>query len=156
MGGDTFIWVKNMKTREALYSDLEAWVGLRHSLWPKSNHADLLNEAKAILKSKNEVCFLLIHPSRGSVGFSEAALHSSSKGFYCHVEGWYVMPEFRGHGHGKELIECIESWTLHRSINLLTSDTIEDYPMSPEAHARAGFKIIQKITIFAKELRQPE
>lgn len=148
--------IKNMETRQALHSDLEAWVDLRHSLWPKANQADLLNEARAILKSENEVCFLLIHPLQGAVGFSEAALHSSAKGFYCHVEGWYVVPGFRGCGHGKELIGCIESWSLHRSINLLTSDTNEDYPISPEAHKRAGFKIIQKITIFAKELRQPD
>ena len=143
-----------MNTREAQQDDLNDWVGLRHSLWPKHNVDALSKEARDVLGSKDEVCFLLIHPSQGAVGFVEACVHPSPRGPYCHVEGWYVMPEFRGQGHGKELIGCVEQWSLHRSIVLLTSDTEADYPLSPYAHARSGFKKIHELMIFAKELQQ--
>jgi aminoglycoside 6'-N-acetyltransferase I len=141
-----------MKTREAQSSDLEAWVRLRHALWPHSALDALGDEARSILSSPHEVCFLVIHPSQGAVGFAEAALYQSPNGPYCHVEGWYVMPDFRGRGHGKTLVECIEQWSLHRSICLLTSDTDANYPLSPDAHARAGFKKIHELVIFVKDL----
>ena len=144
-----------MNTQEAQQTDLEAWVSLRHALWPKHDVDSLTEGARVLLSSTDEVCFLLIHPSQGAVGFVEAAVHSSPEGPYCHVEGWYVAPEFRGQGYGKDLIGCVELWSLHRSICLLTSDTEADYPLSPAAHARAGFKKIHELMIFAKRL-QPE
>ena len=143
-----------MDTREPRQADLDAWVSLRHALWPKHGRDDLLEEAREVLSSEDEMCFLLMHPSRGGVGFVEACLHASPHGPYCHIEGWYVMPEFRGQGHGKELIGRIEGWSLHRTISLMTSDTESDYPLSPDAHARAGFKKMHELTIFVKELQQ--
>ena len=144
-----------MTTREAQTSDLEAWVRLRHALWPNSALEALSDEARSILSSSHAVCFLVVHPSQGVVGFAEAALYRSPNGPYCHVEGWYVTPDFRGRGHGKALIGCIEQWSLHRSIRLLTSDTDANYPLSPDAHARAGFTKIHELVIFAKELQHP-
>ncbi len=142
-----------MNTREAESTDLNGWANLRHALWPHHNLSDLSDEARSILKSPDEVCFLLIHPSQGAVGFVEAAIYRPPNGPYCHIEGWYVTPEFRGCGHGKELIKQIEQWSLHRAINLLTSDTDAEYPLSPGAHERAGFKKIHEMIIFAKQLQ---
>ncbi len=144
-----------MKTREAQPADLESWVHLRHALWPNPTLEALEAEAQSILSSPHEVCFLVVHSSQGAVGFAEAAIYRPPNGPYCHVEGWYVTPDFRGRGHGKALIECIEQWALHRSIVLLTSDTDANYPLSPTAHARAGFKKIHDLLIFTKHLQQP-
>lgn len=141
-----------MKTRRAIQTDLGAWVALRHDLWRHASEEELLEEARAILGSTDEECFLLVHPTRGSIGFVEVAIYSSPDGPYCHVEGWYVSPEFRRQGYGKDLIGCVEQWSLHRAICLLTSDTDADYPLSPGAHANAGFKKIHQLTIFVKEL----
>jgi hypothetical protein len=62
--------------------------------------------------------------------------------------------EFRGRGYGRALIQRVESWCLHRAICLLTSDTDTAYPLSPDAHARAGFRKLHDLTIFIKELEQ--
>ena len=64
-----------MKTRQAQESDLEAWVKLRHELWPEQKVDALLDEAKSILASPDEVCFLLINPSEDAFGFVEGAIH---------------------------------------------------------------------------------
>jgi aminoglycoside 6'-N-acetyltransferase I len=111
-----------MKVRKAEEADLEAWAALRRALWPDAA-SDLLEEARAVLASADEVRFLLVGPESRVVGFTEAAVHMGPKGPYGHVEGWYVMPEFRGRGYGRALIQHVENWCLHRAICLLTSDT---------------------------------
>jgi len=144
-----------VEIRKAEEADLEEWVALRRALWPGYAEDALLDEARAILASPDEMCLLLVDPEAGAVGFVEAATHTGPKGPYGHVEGWYVTPEFRGRGYGRALIQQVESWCLHRAICLLTSDTDTAYPLSPDAHARAGFRKLHELTIFIKELEQP-
>jgi len=90
-----------MEICRAERGDLDAWVKLRHALWPDAHPETLLAEANSILSSPDEICFLLIHPASGPVGFVEGAVHSGPDGPYVHVEGWYVLPEFRRQGHGQ-------------------------------------------------------
>ena len=142
-----------MRIREAGQTDLDAWAALRHALWPECAEATAREEAEAILRSADEICFLLVDGAGRAAGFVEGAVHVGPEGPYAHVEGWYVDPDRRGQGHGQELIGRLEQWCLHRAIYRLTSDTTKDYPSSPEAHARAGFRIIHRFTIFLKELR---
>jgi aminoglycoside 6'-N-acetyltransferase I len=144
-----------VKIRQAEEADLEAWAALRRALWPRYAEDALLDGARAILASPNEVCFLLVGPESRAVGFVEAAVHTGPDGPYVHVEGWYVAPEFRGRGHGRALIQRVENWCLHRAICLLMSDTDPAYPLSPDAHARAGFRKLHDLTIFIKELQPP-
>lgn len=141
-----------MEICRAERGDLDAWVKLRHALWPDARPETLLAEANSSLSSPDEICLLLIHPASGPVGFVEGAVHSGPDEPYAHVEGWYVMPEFRRQGHGQELVGHLEQWCLHRAICLLTSDTTPEYPISPRAHARCGFRTLAQLTIFVKEL----
>ena len=142
-----------MKIREAQNSDLDSWVKLRCALWPECRLEALREEATAVHGSPDQVCFLLIGPSDTAVGFVEGAVHPGADTPYAHVEGWFVVPEVRGRGHGQELIGVLEQWCLHRAIYRLTSDTTPDYPLSPKAHARAGFRQIRQFTLFLKELQ---
>jgi aminoglycoside 6'-N-acetyltransferase I len=145
-----------VKIRKAEEADLEGWAALRRALWPGYAEDALLDEERAMLASPDEVCFLLVDPEGRAVGFAEAAIHPGPNGPYAHVEGWYVAPEFRGQGYGRALIQQVGSWCLHRAICLLTSDTdAASYPLSPDAHARAGFRKLHDLTIFIKELEQP-
>ena len=141
-----------MQIREAVPADLDAWAALRHALWPDCPVETARAEAVAILESPDEVCYLLSDASRAAVGFVEGAVHPGPDGPYAHVEGWYVDPQLRGQGHGQELMGALEPWCLHRAIRRLTSDTTKDYPLSPAAHARAGFRAVHQFTIFMKEL----
>jgi len=108
-----------------------------------------------MLALENEVCFLVTDEANQVVGFLEGAVHHGPDGPYGHVEGWYVRPEYRQQGYGKRLIGQFEQWCLHRSICLLTSDTVSSYPISPAAHSGCGFTQIHELKIFMKKL-QPE
>lgn len=144
-----------MKTRRAQAADVEAWVELRRALWPDSDLDSLPDEARAVLASDDQACFLLVDPADRPLGFAEVAVHPGTDGPYAHVEGWYVLPEFRGRGYGRLLMHEVEQWSLHRAIRHLTSDTDPSYPLSPAAHARAGFRKISEFTIFVRELPTP-
>ncbi len=144
-----------MEIREAQPGDLDAWVTLRRALWPDDPSESLFTEAKRVLSSPDEVCFLLLHPSLGAVGFIEAALHPGANAPYAHVEGWYVAPEYRRQGQGRKLMDRIEQWCLHRTIRALTSDTDAKYPLNPAAHAGCGFRTLAELKIFIRELHPP-
>jgi GNAT superfamily N-acetyltransferase len=142
-----------MKIREAQYSDLEGWVKLRHALWPHHDHAALTRGAKTILDSQQDICFLATDESSQVVGFIEGAIHKAPTGPYAHVGGWYVAPELRGQGNGKDLMSQFEQWCLHRAICLLTSDTTAAYPVSRQAHEGCGLREIHEFKIFMKKLQ---
>jgi aminoglycoside 6'-N-acetyltransferase I len=142
-----------MNFRTAQEADLANWIALRHALWPDHTLDVLSAEARAVLASQSEVCFLAVDDQAGTVGFLEGAVHPGPKGPYGHVEGWYVEPEFRRQGIGRELVGRFELWCLHRAICLLTSDTDAPYTLSPQAHAGCGFRQIAELKIFLKELR---
>jgi len=143
-----------MKIRKALHDDLNAWVALRHSLWPNHGVDELKRGARQILESDTEECFLAIDASDKVAGFIEGAVHPSPAGPYCHVEGWYVLPECRRQGYGKKLMGELELWSLHQAIVMLTSDTDPAYSISPVAHEGCGFRQIHELKIFLKELPQ--
>jgi aminoglycoside 6'-N-acetyltransferase I len=142
-----------MKISEAKESDLTEWVKLRKALWPHHTTEELNTDSRRILAISDETCFLLIEPSAGAVGFIECKIYLSAPEPYVHVEGWYVEPEFRRQGWGGELVKAVERWSLHHAITKLTSDTNPTYPVSPAAHAKAGFRTLAQFTIFCKDIK---
>ncbi len=143
-----------MHVRLVQHGELDAWVTLRHALWPTSKIDDLFIEAQDILTSAEEVCIVAIDDQCACiVGFLEGAIHHTPHDApYAHVEGWYVTPEYRQQGFGKELMREFEQWCLHRAICLLTSDTTAEYPTSSAAHAGCGYQEICEFKIFLKKL----
>jgi aminoglycoside 6'-N-acetyltransferase I len=141
-----------MNTHEASLQQIEAWTDLGHALWPDHDRSEIRAEAKRILESTDQTCFLAGDAEGEVVGFIECAIHRGAEGPYVHIEGWYVKPEYRRQGIGRELMSEVEQWSLHRSIRILTSDTESKYPLSPAAHARSGFRPLHQLTIFIREL----
>lgn len=139
-----------MNIRRAEEIDLKTWISLRQKLWPYHSLEELEADSRRILAESNQICFLLMEESVGASGFIEAAIYTCEFQVYCHVEGWYVEPQFRREGFGRELLKEVEHWALHKAIPILTSDTNDKYPASPAAHIRAGFRELQPIRVFVK------
>lgn len=55
---------------------------------------------------------------------------------------------------GAYLMGALEEWLLHHGIELMHSDTTDSYPLSPAAHARAGFEEVQVIRVFRKRIAE--
>jgi len=130
----------------------EAWLFLRKQLWPEPDEIHLA-EMQDILDARTAVAFLLFNPNKDPIGFIEGAIYLDSPQKYGYIEGWFVLPNYRGQGLGGRLLGALEEWFLHRAISLTLSDTIpEEYPLSPKAHARYGYKDLTTLQIFVKEL----
>ena len=142
-----------MATRQATKTYFDHWVELRHQLWPDASMESLRLEAKSVLAAPEEICFLVFNNADVIIGFAEAAIYRGPSAPYAHLEGWYVLPQWRGRGFGRELLDCVEQWCLHHTIYKLTSDTTTDYPLSPAAHKHLGFKTVCEFTIFMKDLQ---
>jgi aminoglycoside 6'-N-acetyltransferase I len=69
-----------------------------------------------------------------------------------YLEGWYVRPEFRGRGVGRQLVEAAEDWARARGCTEMGSDTDLGNTQSEAAHRRLGFEIAARVTAFRKHL----
>jgi len=141
-----------MKIWEAAESNFEAWLGLRKLLWPEADELHV-GEMQEILASDTQIAFLIYNSDDQAVGFIEGAIYLTPRQDYGYVEGWYVLPAFRGLGLGGELLGALEQWFLHHAISLSLSDTIPaEYPLSPAAHARYGYREYATMKIYIKQL----
>lgn len=131
-----------MLVRPVDSADIDTWVALRIALWPDAAD-DARGEALSYLKSggiegRAHGCFLAETGDGSIVGFAEVSDCGDAR---CHLEGWYVVPTMRRRGVGRLLIEACEQWAVARGASRFTSDTDEDYPDSPAAHAGCGFEV---------------
>lgn len=145
-----------MRIEKVSRSKLANWAALRLQLWPNCTLEELLHECEQLLDSTDAVCFIALDTEHQLQGFIEAAVYQDQSKPYCHVEGWYVAAAQRGQGIGQQLFAAVEQWALHRAVAWLTSDTTAQYPLSPKAHAQAGFKRVHQMTIFLRDLADHE
>ncbi len=90
------------------------------------------------------------------IGVVELSLRAYAEGCQsdnvAYVEGWYVVPEVRGRGVGRALIEAAEGWARRQGCTELGSDTQLDNATSAAAHRALGFSEVGQIRCFRKPL----
>jgi aminoglycoside 6'-N-acetyltransferase I len=142
--------------RRAIADDVPAWSAQRAALWPDEDAQVLADEAPAMLDDDGGAVF--VAESEGQiVGFAEAALRhdyvngteTSPVGF---LEGWYVVPAWRGRGVGRALVRAVEGWTREQGCSELASDALLDNTVSHAAHAACGFEETERVVYFRKSL----
>jgi aminoglycoside 6'-N-acetyltransferase I len=68
------------------------------------------------------------------------------------VEGWFVDPEWRGRGVGRLLVKAAEDWSRSRGYRQIGSDAVVENVLGTAAHRAMGFRIVETIRCFIKEL----
>ena len=69
-----------------------------------------------------------------------------------YVEGWYVDPDLRGHGIGRQLIREAEAWSRGLGLTELASDAELVNEESIRAHRALGFRETFRLVHFIKSL----
>jgi aminoglycoside 6'-N-acetyltransferase I len=139
--------------------DLRSWCGMRQALWPEAAAQDLIREAEAYLDGAGplQAVFLAEGPAGELLGMLELSLRSYAEG--CrgapvpYVEAWYVVPEARRRGVGRDLLAASEAWSGARGYAEIASDALLDNLVSERAHRALGFEEVERAIHFRKDLQ---
>jgi aminoglycoside 6'-N-acetyltransferase I len=138
--------------------DHAEWLRLRLALWPELDHkiSELEKEIAEIADDPDQPVFVAERPEGGLCGLLEVSIRKEAEGCTTdrigYLEGWYVDPDLRGKGIGKNLVAAAEAWARAQGCTEMASDTTPDYPLSPGAHATLGYIEVQRTIHFRKEL----
>jgi len=142
--------------------DEPEWLRMRIALWPRHSAEDLRSGIQSILANpQREAVFIAETPDGGLCGFVEVSLKESAPGCSTspvgYLEGWYVDPDRRQQGVGRQLVEAAENWAREHGCQEMASDTWSDNAVSRGAHASLGFEEAEVLAHFRKRLaRNPE
>lgn len=147
-----------MRIRRATQTDLAGWLALRRLLWPGQPEHLIQSEVLPMYTSPTEFALLAFAPQAGEipVGLIEINVRDQAPGSdyqpIPYVEAWYVLPDYRRRGIGRALLEAAETWARAAGFAAIASDTTDDYPISPAAHAGLGFQVVEVEYHFFKRL----
>lgn len=148
-----------MIVREVQSADAATWIGLRHRLWPHGTVEELAATVEAFFGTGTPLvaAAFLAWDGGTPVGFVELSMRPYVPGARSlpapFVEGWYVESAARGRGVGRLLIDAAEQWARERGHQQLGSDTALENTGSVAAHRALGFREVEAVRFFIKDLR---
>lgn len=148
-----------MKIRKVNLSDKQEWDRMRNALWPSSTNEHLEEIEKYLSKGEIDIVevFVVEKSNFKLGGFLELNVRNYAEGSSStkvpYVEGWYIDPELRGKGHGKQLINAAEAWAIENGFNELASDAEIGNLTSIAAHKALGFNEAGRNVCFIKKLK---
>jgi len=132
---------------------------MRHALWPEGSADEHAREIEDFFagRSREPLATLVAQAVPGQLlGFVEISIRTYAEGCTTdrvgYLEGWYVLPEARGQGIGRALVEAAEAWARAQGCTEFASDTEADNEASAAAHQALGFTEVNLIRCFRKDL----
>ena len=148
---------KQVTVRPLRETDLEEWYRLRKLLWDETGDDDHRSEMVDILDHYESQLVLFAEAGSGRlIGLLEASIRpyveDCETDHVGYLEGWYVEPEFRKKGIGRELVRQAEAWATERGCTEMASDAEIGNDLSLEAHLNLGYKETSRLVHLRKEL----
>lgn len=137
--------------------DLDEWLRLRKTLWDENDEHDHRMEMLDILGHPESQLVLVADGGGGRlVGFLEASIRpfvedcrTDNVGY---LEGWFVEPDRRRNGVGRELVSAAEKWARQKGCTEMASDAEVGNDESIAAHAGLGYKETSRLVHLRKDL----
>jgi len=125
-------------------------------LWEDCDFDEELENCRQILSSESETCFL-IKVNDNYVAFIHLAIRSdyvegSSHSPTAYIEGIFVKEDFKHLGFSRQLLKLAEEWSKQKNCTQLASDTELTNLSSIDFHKKIGFKEVNRIVCFIKDL----
>lgn len=146
--------------RRVSRDDGPEWLRMRQALWPDC--APEMHQLEMAEQSEGASAAVFVHqrPDGRLGGFIELSIRDRVDGSLSpqvgYIEGWYVDPDLRGQGLGRQLVEQAEAWTRERGLSELASDAEIANEQSLRAHHAVGFHETFRVVQFLKPLRRPK
>ena len=132
---------------------------MRLSLWPEGSAQEHAAEIEDFFagRSREPLAVLVAEAAPGRLlGFAELSIRPHAEGCTTgrvgYLEGWYVVPEARGRGAGRALVEAAEAWARAQGCTEFASDTEAGNELSAAAHRALGFTEAALVRCFRKDL----
>ena len=143
------------KVRPATPADAVALARLRHALWPQGPEDEHRRELGQLF-ARGERAVLVAEEGPRLLGFAELSIRPYAEGCItdrvAFLEGWYVVPEARARGVGRQLVAAAEEWARAMGCSELASDAEADNEAGAAAHRALGFQDVGLIRCFRKDL----
>lgn len=139
-------------------TDLNEWFRLRKLLWDASSDDDHKSEMLEIIEHPESQMILVADSGNGRLlGFLEVSIrpfvedcNSDNVGY---LEGWYVDPEYRKMGVGRQLVASAENWALQKGCTEMASDAEIGNQLSLTAHQSLGYRETSRLVHLKKDLQ---
>jgi aminoglycoside 6'-N-acetyltransferase I len=146
-----------VEVREATRADAETWARFRLALWPDEPSDELAAEVRDFFEGNPAIAAaFLAWEGAEAAGILELSVRAYVPGAETNpapfIEGWYVEPEWRGKGVGRMLVRAAEDWSRSKGYTQLGSDALMENVASAEAHEALGFRTVEMIRSFIKDL----
>jgi aminoglycoside 6'-N-acetyltransferase I len=146
-----------MRIRLVTEDDREEWLRLRKALWPHHDPDELgAGIAGMLSRLHREPVFVAERKGGGLCGMVEVSIRPRAERCMTenvgYLEGWYVDPDMRRRGVGRNLVREAESWARSHGCLEMASDTTPQYPESPMAHKALGYEEVKRTIHFRKGL----
>lgn len=146
-----------MVIRPVTPGDIAEWLRLRKALWPNCSDEMHSIEMKEQSDSADATVFVIDRGNGKLGGFVEVSIRNrvegSTSGRVGYLEGWYVDPDLRGQGFGRELVAAAERWAATKGMTEMASDAELNNAESVKAHKSLGFKETFRLVHFLKPLQ---
>jgi aminoglycoside 6'-N-acetyltransferase I len=146
-----------MRIRRYRDSDWAEWLRLSRALFPGLTIESDEAEMRATVAREDAAVIVLDRESGGALaGYVEVGTRSYADGCETspvgYIEAWYVDPDVRRHGHGRDLLAAAEEWARGRGYSEMASDALLDNHVSHEAHLRSGYTEVGRVIQYRKPL----
>ncbi len=145
--------------RTLVAGDAEEYLRMRMCLWPDCSAEMHRLEMDGQAKGVDTAVFVYERPDQKLGAFIELSVRSRVDGGMspqvAYVEGWFVDPDLRLQGLGRELMKRAEGWAQERNLIELASDAEIWNEASIEAHGKLGFKETFRLVHFLKAVTPP-
>ncbi|HEY5443731.1 MAG TPA: aminoglycoside 6'-N-acetyltransferase [Pyrinomonadaceae bacterium] len=137
--------------------DLNEWLRLRKCLWDATSETDHKREMVEIIDHPDSQFVLVAEHEAGKlIGFLEVSIRpfveDCETDHVGYLEGWYVQPEVRGRGIGRELVRIAEQWAREKGCEEMASDAEIGNDLSIAAHQALGYSETSRLIHLRKEL----
>jgi aminoglycoside 6'-N-acetyltransferase I len=129
---------------------------MSRELFPGLSLPDDEAEMRATAARADAQVFVLDRGDGRLAGYVEVGERSIADGCASspvgYIEAWYVDPDVRRSGHGRELLEAAEDWARQRGRTEMASDALIDNEVSHSAHRRSGYEEVDRVVTYRKSL----
>jgi len=138
-------------------ADLNEWLRLRKQLWDATSDADHRSEMVEIVHHPDSQFVLVAEHEAGRlVAFLEVSIRpfveDCETDHVGYLEGWFVEPDVRGRGIGRELVRIAENWAREKGCEEMASDAEIGNDLSLAVHRGLGYQETSRLVHLRKEL----